>query len=87
MAEKDVLQPHLADGSDNPFVYYGVQKIAEQYNLVEYEIVNIDFTMAHSEAALEMGPQYGNGTYNRSFIVGKAKGDEHYKIYDFGMMQ
>lgn len=71
---------------ENPLYYYGWEERIEEYNLVEYEIVNVGFTIALSSKANEMGPQWGDGTYNRSFIVGKTVDESSYKIYDFGMM-
>ncbi len=63
-----------------------VKSIAEQYSLVEYEMINVSFTQIWSEAKLNAWPQYGNGMHSREFLVGKTKDDTVYKIYEYGMM-
>lgn len=86
LTEEQYNQRETADGEHNRLFYYGVEKRIEDYNLIEYEIVNVDFTKVLSPKSNERGPHWGDGTYNRSFIVGMAEGDSSYKIYDFGMM-
>lgn len=73
------------NSEQNPLYYYGWKEIVDEYNMSDYKIVNIDYTKKLSEKAIEQGPQWGNGTYNRSFIVGKTARDNSYKIFDFGM--
>nr|WP_312576977.1 hypothetical protein [Sedimentibacter sp.] len=58
-------------------------KILKKYNLSEYEIINAIYTQKHSPKLLTLGPQWGDGTYSRNFIVGRSKTDKSYKIYDF----
>lgn len=58
-------------------------KILKKYNLSEYEIINAVYTQKHSLKLLTLGPQWGDGTYSRNFIVGRSKTDKSYKIYDF----
>lgn len=67
--------------------YYGWEEIVDRYELIEYEIVRVKFTQLHSEKSNKLIPQWGDGTYHRSFIVGKSSDDENYRIYDFGMME
>ncbi len=62
------------------------KSLAEQYSLVEYEMINVSFTQIWSEVRMDASPQYGNGTYSREFLVGKTLDDTVYKIYNFGMM-
>lgn len=71
---------------EDPVFYEGWQDVVQKYNLVEYEIVNLHFTQKHSDIANEFGPQWGDGRYYRSFIVGKTSSDKNYKIYDYGQM-
>lgn len=66
--------------------FYGWEEIVEKYNLKEYEIINVKFTQKHSDKSIELGPQWGDGTYNRNFIVGKSSKDNNYKIYEYGGM-
>lgn len=73
------------NSEENPLHYYGWNKVVDEYNLSDYKIVNVDYTKKLSEKAIERGPQWGDGTYNRSFIVGKTSKDNSYKIFDFGM--
>lgn len=58
-------------------------EILKKYNLSEYEIINTVYTQKHSLKLLTLGPQWGDGTYSRNFIVGKSKIGKSYKIYDF----
>lgn len=73
------------NNEQNPLCYYGWEEIVNEYNLSDYKIVNVDYTKKLSDKAMERGPQWGSGTYNRSFIVGKTAEDNSYKIFDFGM--
>lgn len=63
--------------------YYGWKETVDKHNLSEYKIVNVEYTVALSEKAIALGPQYGEGTFSRNFIVGKTSIDSSYKIYDF----
>lgn len=87
LSEDEYDQEKLDNDEINPLYYHEWQKIVEEYNLKEYEIITVNFTQVHSDKSIELGPQWGDGTYNRSFIVGKSSDDNNYKIYDFGMMQ
>jgi len=80
-------QQKLENGKYNPLYFYGWEEIVEKYNLKEYEIINVKFTQKHSDKSIELGPQCGDGTYNRNFIVGKSSKDNNYKIYEYGGMQ
>lgn len=86
LSDDEYNQEKLENDELNPLYYYGWQKVVEECNLKEYEIITINFTQVHSDKSIESGPQWGDGTYNRSFIVGKSPDDNNYKIYDFGMI-
>lgn len=86
LSEDEYDQEKLENDEINPLYYYGWQEVVEKYKLKEYEIITVNFTQVHSDKSIEAGPQCGDGTYNRSFIVGKSPDDNNYKIYDFGMM-
>jgi len=86
LSESEYSQRELENVEQNPLYYYGMQEIIKNYNLIEYEIINVNFTQTHSEESNELIPQWGDGTYYRNFIVGKSPNDSCYKIYDFGMM-
>ena len=86
LSEDEYDQEKLDNDEQNSLYYYGWQEVVEKYNLKEYEIISVNYTQAHSDKSIESGPQWGDGTYNRSFIVGKSPDDNNYKIYDFGMM-
>ncbi len=86
LSEDEYDQERLDNDEANPLYYYEWQRIVEKYNLKEYEVITVNFTQVHSDKSIESGPQWGDGTYERSFIVGKAPNDNNYKIYDFGMM-
>jgi hypothetical protein len=87
LKEKEYNEEKLGNGDRNPFYYQDWKEIVEEYKLVEYKIVNIEFTMNHSEKSNALVPQYGDGTYSRNFIVGKIDKDTTFKIYDFGMLE
>ena len=86
LTAEEYAQEQFSDGESNPLYYHNAQALAQEYDLGAYEIVRVEFTVAWSEAALEKGPQWGDGTYSRSFLVGKCSGDNAYKIYEYGMM-
>ncbi|NLB56532.1 MAG: hypothetical protein GX811_12375 [Lentisphaerae bacterium] len=72
------------DEFNNDKSLYGWKEKVDKYNLSDYKIVNVEYTVTLSEKANALGPQYGEGTISRSFIVGKPSTDSPYKIYDFG---
>ena len=86
LTEGQYSQENLANGEVNPLHYRGWEKCIDDYNLIEYEIINVDFTITYSPKMNERGPQYSEGTHNRSYIVGKTSSDDSYKIYAFGFM-
>lgn len=50
--------------------------------LTEYTVVYVDLSWLWSERALDMGPQLGNGRYERLYLVGKTAQDEGWKLYE-----
>lgn len=86
LSENEYNQEKLGSGGNNPLYFYGWEEIVENHNLKEYEIINVKFTQKHSEKSIELGPQWGDGTFNRNFIVGKSSKDNNYKIYEYGGM-
>lgn len=86
LAEEQYSRADNADGTSNPQYYPGLEKLREEFALEDYAVIHVTFTQTLSEAIAEAGPQWGNGTYQRSFLVGKAANDNACKIYDFGMM-
>lgn len=52
------------------------------YKLVEYAIVYADLSWQWSEKALELGPQLGDGRYERLYLVGKTSEDANWKLYE-----
>jgi len=87
LKEKEYNEEKLGNGDRNPYYYLDWKEIVEEYKLVEYKIIDIEFTMNHSEKSNALVPQYGDGTYSRNFIVGKTDKDTAFKIYDFGMLE
>lgn len=57
----------------------------EKNNLTEFEVINVVYTKKDSLNLTVMGPQWGDGTYSRDYIVGKTAEDKDYKIQDFMM--
>ncbi len=86
LSEKEYSEQKLDNGEQNPLYYYGWKECIEKYKLTEYEIINIKFTQTLSKRAIEYGAQWGNGTFSRSFIVGKTADGNDYRIFDFGFM-
>ena len=86
LTEEQYNQEFSADSDIGDLIYFGWHRIVETYGLVEYEIVNVKFSQYHSQESLKLGPQWGNGLYSRSFIVGKNSKDTVFLIYDYGMM-
>ena len=65
--------------------YYDEQ--ASRYGFKEYKVVRVDFSQRWSDKALELAPQWGDGTYTRDFAVGKESGFRgKWKIFELGMM-
>ena len=86
LTEEEYNQKSLENGEYNPLYYYGWEEVVEDNNLIEYEIISVNFTQTHTERSIDLGPQWGNDTFSRSFIVGRSPKESSYKIYDFGMM-
>ncbi len=53
-----------------------------KYQFTSFSMVQADISMTWSEAALERGPQLGNGEYIRLFLCGKVSDDDSWKIYE-----
>jgi len=75
LTEEQYSQETLENGEINPLHYRGWKKRIDDYSLIEYEIINVNFTLTYSPKKNERGPQYGEGTHNRSYIVGKTVDD------------
>ena len=86
LSEEQYARGSSSKSGNNPLFYNNLINLLKEYDLVEYEIINVDFTMMHSEKSLAWGPQWGDGTYNRSFLVGKKTTSDDFKIYDYSMM-
>jgi len=59
-----------------------LSKIVTEYALAEYSIVYANLSWEWSEAALALGPQLGDGRYERLFLLGRAAEEESWKIYE-----
>ncbi len=87
LTEEQYANPENADGTTNLLYYSTVAAHVEEFALTDYSVVCIVFSMELSDEALAAGPQYGEGTFQRCYLVGKTAEDDTFKIYDFGMMQ
>ena len=56
--------------------------LKEGHGLTEYAIVYLDLSWQWSEKAQSMGPQLGDGRYERLYLVGKTGEDDAWKIYE-----
>ena len=54
----------------------------EGHGLTEYAIVYLDLSWKWTEKALSLGPQLGDGRYERLYLVGKTAEDDNWKIYE-----
>jgi len=86
LTEKEYGTEKKETGEFNPLYYYGLESCIDEFNLIEYKVINVEFTQTHTEKSLKLGAQWGNGRFSRSFIVGKSIKDNTFKIYGFGMM-
>ena len=86
LSEEQYANDDSSEKNNDPLYYVNLQNLLDEYDLVDYKIVNVDYTMMYSEKALEWGPQYPEGTYSRSYLVGKEFSSDNYKIYDYGSM-
>lgn len=87
LTKEEYSQEKLADGKDNPLYDYGWEESIKKFSLTEFQIIDVDFTQTLSAKAMEGGPQWGSGRYQRWYLVGKTDQDSAYKIYDLGWMR
>lgn len=59
-----------------------VKEDVEEFGLIEYSVARVDITWEHSEASLAMGPQIGDGRYERLYLCGKTDTSSEWKIYE-----
>lgn len=59
-----------------------LSRTVEEYALTEYTVVYVDLSWEWSEKALELGPQLGDGRYERLFLLGRSAENEGWKIYE-----
>ena len=72
-------QEYLPDGEYNPLYYFGWQKQIAKYGLVDFEIVNVEFSRHNFQYG-----DGGDGRFSGNFLLGTTYSDNRYKIYDFG---
>lgn len=56
--------------------------LVEEYALTEYTVAYVDLSWLWAESALAMGPQLGNGRYERLYLVGKISEDANWHLYE-----
>lgn len=59
-----------------------LRELVQEYGLAQYSVVYADLSWLWSESALAMGPQLGNGRYERLYLVGKTAEDDGWKLYE-----
>lgn len=82
---KDDFEPGGAYFADETTAQRFVDELTafvEENALTEYTVVYVDLSWLWSESALDMGPQLGNGRYERLYLVGKTAQDDGWKLYE-----
>ena len=59
-----------------------LRELVQEYGLAQYSVVYADLSWLWSESALAMGPQLGNGRYERLYLVGKISEDANWHLYE-----
>jgi len=86
LTKDEFSQKKTTSGETNELYYDNWEHIVDTYALEHFEVIRVNLTIVRSEKALNSNPQWDDGTYSRSFIVGKSATEKQYKIYDFGFM-
>lgn len=61
---------------------FSLEKDVTEYGLTEFTVIRAEISMAFSQKALSRGSQLGDGDYTRSFLCGKNKDVNEWKIYE-----
>ncbi|MEN1759948.1 FMN-binding protein [Anoxynatronum sibiricum] len=83
LSAKEYNEGLLANGACNDYYYDGVMDLVKQYQLVDFEVINVDYEQVLSDDT--GGPQWGTGRYLRNFLVGHRENEDLWKIYDYAM--
>ncbi|HZK02117.1 MAG TPA: hypothetical protein VFC96_04555 [Anaerovoracaceae bacterium] len=78
-------EKEYGDRDNTLLYYYGWDIRIKEHGLSSYDIVNVIYSVSLTKKALDLGPQWGEGTWCRSFIVGRTSNSDYYRIYDFGV--
>lgn len=70
----------VANASDQTLQY--LLRDVELYDLEEFAIVKVVVSWKHNAKSLAMGPQLGDGSYTRCFLLGVTDKVPEYKIYE-----
>lgn len=76
-----VLQKAEFESEISPIAVF-IENDVERYKLTEFTVVRVEISMSHSQKALNLGPQLGDGDYIRSFLCGKSESVDEWKIYE-----
>lgn len=49
VTEKEYGTEKKKTGEFNPLYYYGLKSVIDEFNLIEYKVINVDFTQIHTE--------------------------------------
>lgn len=69
-----------SDGTTNPY-YCDLGAAVAEHSLDEYYVVLVEFTEVLSEETHARGPQWGDGTFENLYLVGRTAHDDGLKIY------
>ncbi len=79
--EVSILEPEDFEGKIDYFMN-SLKSYIDTYDLKEYSVARVDVSWEYSEAALEKGPQLGEGRYERLYLFGKKDPASVWKMYE-----
>jgi len=59
-----------------------LSELVQEHGLKQYAVVYADLSWQWSEKALELGPQLGDGRYERLYLAGKVSEDANWLLYE-----
>lgn len=83
LSTKEYSEGLLANGACNDYYYDGVADLVKRFQLVDFEVINVDYHQVLSDDT--GGPQWGTGRYLRNYLVGHQANEETWRIYDYAM--
>lgn len=73
---------YFADENQVQLFVDELRELVQEYGLEQYAVVYADLSWQWSEKALSMGPQLGDGRYERLYLAGKVSEDANWLLYE-----